>query len=108
MIIALVVASIFGVFCAYGTSMVEIPGFEVTMPYLLTIFYSRVLIGFVVGLAEHQTILKNRLFNAALRGAIIGAILSVVISFYGGAIPFISAGIIYGIITDILATKLAT
>ena len=105
MLIALVLAGIFGVFCAYGTSTVEIPGFVMTMEYLLTIFYSRLLIGFVIGLAGTLRVLKGELPNAVLRGGIMGAIMSIGISFYGGAVVFISAGIVYGIITDVLATK---
>ncbi len=31
MAISLIVAAFFGVFCAYGTSTVEIPGFEMTI-----------------------------------------------------------------------------
>jgi len=105
MIIALIIAAACGVFCAYGTSTVEILGFEVTMPYLITIFYSRLLMGFVIGFADHWILLKRQLLNAIIRGAIIGAIFSIGISFYGGAVPLISFGIIYGAITDLAATK---
>ena len=105
LVIALVVAAIFGAGCAYGTSTVEIPGFEMTMAYLLSIFYARLLIGFFVGLGDNVKLLKNKYGNAALRGAIFGIITSVVIAFYGGALIFIVAGVIYGIITDLLATR---
>jgi hypothetical protein len=104
MMISLIVAAAFGAFCAYGTSSVEIPGFEVTMPYLVTIFYSRLLMGFAIGFADHWILLKRQFLNAIIRGAMIGAIFSIGISFYGGAVPFISFGIIYGIITDLAAT----
>ncbi|UCD03175.1 MAG: hypothetical protein JSV63_00885 [Candidatus Aenigmatarchaeota archaeon] len=103
--IALTLAGIFGFFCAWGTSNVEIPGFEMTMPYLLTIFYGRLLVGLVIGLAEHVKLVAGEMKNAAVRGGILGAIVTVVISFYGGAGVFILAGIIYGIITDVLATR---
>ncbi|WP_455367869.1 hypothetical protein [[Eubacterium] cellulosolvens] len=43
-----------------------------------------------------------------MRGSIIGALLSVNVSFYGGAPIFITAGIIYDIITDVLATRFST
>lgn len=105
LVIALVVAAIFGAFCAYGTSTVEIPGFEITMAYLLMIFYARLLIGFFVGLGDNVKLLKNKYGNAALRGALFGVIASVVISFYGGALILIIAGVIYGIITDLIATR---
>ena len=104
--IALALAAFFGFFCAYGTAGVEIPGFVVTMPYLYTIFYSRLLIGFVIGLSEKLKFLKKELHNSILRGAVLGAIVSIGISFYGGAEVFIAAGIVYGIITDALATRL--
>jgi len=105
LIIALAVASIFGLFCAYGTSTIEIEGFEITLPYLLTIFYARLLIGFLVGIGDHIEILKNRYQNATIRGAIFGVVASIVIAFYGGGGIFIASGIIYGIIDDLIATK---
>jgi len=105
LVIALVLSAFFGAGCAYGTSTVEIPGFTVTMPYLLTIFYARLLIGFFVGLCGGLTLVKSKYLNAVLRGAMFGLITSVVISFYGGAVIFIAAGLIYGIITDLLATR---
>jgi len=105
LVIAIAISALFGLFCAYGTSSIEIEGFEITLPYLLTIFYARLLIGFFVGIGDHIDILKNKYQNAILRGAIFGIIASVAIAFYGGGEIFIAAGIIYGIITDIIATR---
>ena len=104
-IIATFIASVFGLFCAYGTSTVEIPGFEVTMPHLLTIFYARVLIGVFIGIADNITPLKSKYKDAVIRGTLFGIIASIVIAFYGGGEMFIAAGIIYGIITDVVATR---
>jgi hypothetical protein len=72
MTIALILAAIFGYFCAYGTSTVQIPGFTITMPYLYTIFYSRLMIGFVIGLSENVKFLKGNLSNAVVRGGLWG------------------------------------
>ncbi len=105
MVVSLLLAAFFGIGCAYGTSTVEIPGFEVTMPYLLTIFYARLLIGLVIGLSENVKLVAGDMKNAALRGGIFGAIVTGVMAFYGGAEIFIISGIVYGVITDILATK---
>jgi len=105
MLLSLLVAAFFGVFCAYGTSTVEIEGFAVTLPYLATIFYARLLMGFMIGLAGGVVFMKSALKNAVVRGAIIGAISSIVISFYGGGEIFVMAGIVYGMITDVVATK---
>ena len=105
MIIAVIVSAIFGIFCAYGTSNVEIPNFEITMAYLYTIFYARLLIGVFIGIADNINLLKGKYQNSILRGAVFGLLASIVISFYGGALVFIAAGIIYGIITDLIATR---
>jgi hypothetical protein len=105
LVIALIVSGLFGLFCAYGTSTVEIEGFEITLAYLLTIFYARLLIGFFVGIGEHIQLLKNTYQNAALRGALFGLIASIVIAFYGGGVILVSAGIVYGILTDLIATR---
>jgi len=105
MAISLFVAGLFGVFCAYGTSTVQIPGFQLTMPYLLTIFYSRLLIGLVIGLAGDIRLIRGELWNSIVRGAVLGAIMSVGISFYGGAQAFIPFGMIYGAVADFLATR---
>jgi len=107
MLVSLLLASFFGAGCAYGTSTAQIPGFTVTMPYLETIFYARLLMGVIIGLAGGVVLLKGAVKNAAVRGAIIGAVCSISISFYGGAAIFIAAGIVYGIITDVVATKLS-
>ncbi len=108
MIISLVLAAFFGFFCAYGTSMVEIPGFEVTMGYLATVFYARLMIGFVIGLSGGLVLVKGAMRNAALRGAVMGAVMSVIIGLYGGMEVFVAAGIVYGIVTDVVATKLTS
>ncbi|MBS7623878.1 hypothetical protein KEJ39_09465 [Candidatus Bathyarchaeota archaeon] len=105
MAISLLVAGLFGVFCAYGASNVQIPGFQVTMPYLMTVFYSRLLIGLVTGLAGDVKLIKRELWNSIVRGAVLGAIMSVGISFFGGAHLLIPLGMIYGAITDFLATR---
>lgn len=108
MAISLIIAAFFGFFCAYGTSGVEIPGFTITLEYLATIFYARLLIGFAIGLAGGWVLVKSRVKNAALRGGIIGAVVTPVISFYGGWEIFMLFGILYGIITDVVATKLSS
>lgn len=112
MIIALVVAALFGIYCAYATNeylkTAEIPGLEVSIGYLLTIFYSRLLLGFVIGFVEDVKLIRQRLLNSIIRGTIIGAIVSLGISFYGfftGAYIFIIYGMIYGAIIDLAATK---
>jgi hypothetical protein len=104
-LIAFVLSVLFGLFCAYGTSTVNIEGFDITLEYLLMVFYARLLIGVLVGIGDNVNILKKKYQNAVARGALFGLIASIVISFYGGGEFFIVFGIIYGIITDIIATR---
>ncbi len=110
LIIALAIGALCGLFCAYGTSQLDpeaigIPGFEITFALLAATFYNRLLIGLVIGLAGGIVLVSGKLANAALRGAILGAIVTVAISFYGGAEILIAFGIVYGIIIDVVATK---
>ena len=107
LIIALIIGALGGAFCAYGTTMAEIPGLVVDTPLLATIFWGRLMIGLVVGLAGSLVILKGVLANAALRGLILGAIMSVGLGFYGGMEILVIAGAIYGLIADVVATKFA-
>lgn len=103
--IALVVGMLAGIFCAYGTSMANVPGLVVDFGLLAMIFYNRLLIGLVVGLAGSIVLVKGKMLNAALRGVILGALVSIGISFYGGGEILILFGMIYGLVADVLATK---
>ncbi len=69
--------------------------------------YARLLIGFFVGIGDNVILINKKYQNAALRGALFGLITSIVISFYGGGEFFIISGIIYGIITDLISTRLS-
>lgn len=74
------------------------------MPILATIFYHRVLWGFVVGIAYGLKI------HPLTRGTIIGAVVSLLIAIpsdiIGGAL-LMGAGVVYGIAIDLGATKLS-
>jgi hypothetical protein len=107
MLIAVALGILFGLFCAYGTLIVRIPGLEVTPLLLLAIVYNRALLGFVVGLADGVRLLKGELANAALRGAILGVVVSVALAIPGGwnSFPLLGFGLVYGLIADVLATK---
>lgn len=89
-----------GAICLYGT-MTSIPG-VLTIPILATIFYDRVLLGFVVGIADGLKI------HPLIRGAIIGAVVSLLIAIPSGVIGgalLMSGGVVYGIVIDLVATK---
>jgi hypothetical protein len=89
-----------GAICLYVT-LTSIPG-VLTLPVLATIFYDRVLLGFVVGIAYGLKI------HPFIRGAIIGAVVSLLIAIPSGIIGgalLMGAGIVYGMIIDLVATK---
>ena len=109
LIIALVVAACCGAFCAYGTLSAQIPGLVITTALLANVFYERILIGLVIGLADSVVFVKkHRMLNAVLRGAFFGAIVSFSMAVWnlsaGGAV-LIGFGVVYGIVIDTIATK---
>jgi len=106
LLIAIIVGVLAGVFCAYGTSQLKDATFSITTGLLASVFYNRVLIGFVVGIADNINL------NPVVRGAIIGAIVTMAMSIYSivdgqitGGLVLIGFGVVYGIIADVLATK---
>jgi hypothetical protein len=100
-LMSIVLGIIFGAICAFGSAG-NLPSGVPAAPILATIFYNRVLLGLVIGIAGGIEV------HPALRGTVFGAIVSIAIAIpsgiSGGAI-LIAAGVIYGIITDVLATK---
>jgi hypothetical protein len=89
-----------GIVCLYGT-MTSLPG-VLSIPILATIFYDRILLGFVVGISYGVKI------HPLIRGAAIRAVVTLLIaipsSIIGGAL-LMGAGIAYGIIIDLVATR---
>jgi hypothetical protein len=107
MVIALILGTLFGLFCAWATSTAPIPAQWLTIEFLIYIWYNRLILGFILGYAENITFIKRKYGNAIIRGAIIGTVISVIMVIIPGlaAISYLFAGTIYGIIIDILATK---
>jgi len=93
-----------GIFCIIGAGMrLGVQGNEL---FLLATWFNRVLIGLVVGLAGDVKI-SDGWKNAAIRGATLGLIVS--LSFFLSTafkdLAGFIAGIIYGLIADLVATK---
>ncbi|KAF5427616.1 MAG: hypothetical protein C5S41_01270 [Candidatus Methanomarinus sp.] len=108
-IIATAIGLLTGLFCAYGTVMLSDKGeldFVLTTGILASIVYNRILIGFVIGIADNIEI------HTILRGAIIGAVISMGMGIMSlidgdviGGLTIIGFGVVYGIIADVVATK---
>ena len=101
-IIATLLGLLFGLFCAYGTES-SMPGVFST-GILASIVYNRVLIGLIIGISDQIKI------RPWLRGAKIGAIIGLAIAipsgWQGGAILLIFS-IIYGIVIDVITSRIA-
>lgn len=101
-IIAMAIGVVCGIFCAYG-AVWKYPGQFGTL-MVASIIYNRALLGFVIGLAD------NIKAHPIVRGAILGAIVSMAMAIpsgISGVLTLAAFGIVYGIITDFVATKLS-
>ncbi|MGY5852161.1 MAG: hypothetical protein RTU92_01185 [Candidatus Thorarchaeota archaeon] len=102
---SIVLGALLGIFCiiGVGTRIGFIP--ENTL-FLIGMWYNRVVMGFLVGLAGDLTLLKSKTPNSLLRGALLGLFVSLAISLSSGFRdgPALFAGIAYGIIIDVLVT----
>ncbi|MFX1392496.1 MAG: hypothetical protein ACFFAH_02875 [Promethearchaeota archaeon] len=107
MIIALIIGAVFGIFCAWATSQAPIPSAWLTIEFLIYIFYNRLILGFILGISDNIKIINSKYANAAIRGAIIGTIISVILIIIPGwaAISYLFSGIVYGVIIDLIATR---
>ena len=105
--IAVVISGILGLFCVLGTTTVNLIMVGTSLPMLAHIFFNRVLIGLMIGLGGDLKLADSSMENTILRGAMIGAIVSVgpALIIGNGAMLFMIAGAIYGAITDYAATK---
>ncbi|MFH0776864.1 MAG: hypothetical protein V1936_04615 [Patescibacteria group bacterium] len=107
----------FGVLCAWLASQNDPTIFDLHSPMFWTIVWNRLLIGFFVALAgayKYHPVFGFR-FYPALRGIILGALISLALAFGALLTPSdqavkyfwltILAGAIYGLIIDLIATK---
>lgn len=97
-VIAIVLGAVFGIICVYGT----MTSIQLSPIILATILYDRVLLGVVIGIAYGLDL------HPLIRGGTLGAIVSLEIAIpsgiAGGAL-LLGAGIVYGILIDMIATK---
>jgi len=108
--IALIAGALLGVLCIIGVGS-RIPGNYSNVVYLMAVWYNRVLMGLMVGLAGGVTLIKSdknkNYINAIVRGLLIGLIVSSATLLLSETILDLMgwlAGIIYGPIIDVVAT----
>ena len=107
---AIITGAILGIFCILGAGL-RFEGWAGNEIILIGLWYNRVMMGLLIGLAGNVQLIKKETFskriNTIIRGAIIGLLVS--LQFYLSTrlldpLTFF-AGIIYGIIIDLLCTS---
>ena len=99
--VSLAAGAVLGVFCIIGASVRS--GFESEAYLLFALWYNRVLMGLVIGLALEESSLNK----AIVRGAILGFLVSFAFyssSGFGDIVSFL-AGIVYGMIIEYFAFR---
>jgi hypothetical protein len=111
--IAILTGALLGILCIIGVGLRLPGGYFANWVFLIGMWYNRVIMGLVVGLADEIVIIKgenSRVWaNAIVRGLILGLIVSAAIFLsteFRDILAFF-AGIIYGIIIDLVSTALS-
>jgi len=99
--VSLTTGAFLGLLCIAGAYARS--GFELNQTYLFALWYNRVIMGMVIGLAGNNKSLPFIL----IRGALLGLAVSLAFfsaSFFQGTVSF-AAGIIYGVIIEYSAFR---
>ncbi|MFX0094872.1 MAG: hypothetical protein ACFFBD_24260 [Candidatus Hodarchaeota archaeon] len=106
--LAILVGAFLGIFCIIGVgSRVGFTGNEL---FLFAMWYNRVVMGLLIGVAGDLDLLKGserKWVNVVIRGFLLGLVVSSAIFFSTEFRDLVAlfAGIIYGVIIDLVATK---
>ncbi len=101
---ATVSGAVLGVLCIVGVGFRQ--GYSGNMVFLLATWYNRVVMGFLIGLAGDIQILDSK-YNRYFRGLFLGIFVSAAVFLSTGFRdpPSMAAGMVYGIIIDVVATR---
>ena len=102
---SLITGAFLGIICVVGGS-IRARGLIGNEIYLAAMWYNRVIIGLVIGLAGSWKIIRGPL-NRYVRGALLGLVVSTAFFLSTGMRDIIAfiAGIVYGIITEYVAYR---
>jgi hypothetical protein len=103
----LAVGALLGVLCIVGVGARV--GFAGNAGFLFSIWYNRLLMGLLIGLAGEVTLLQARKANIVVRGLLLGTLVTLASSLSTDFrdLPSFFAGIVYGPIIDAVASWLA-
>lgn len=102
--IGVLMGSFLGIFCIIGVGLRI--GFEGNKLYLFAMWYNRVIMGLVIGLAGGLRFIDSK-HNVLVRGFILGLLVTASITFTSEFRdwPSFFAGLVYGMIIDWVATR---
>ena len=108
--IALLSGALLGILCIIGVGARIPGGYLPNIVFLIGMWYNRVIMGLVIGLADEIVLIKgenSRMWaNAIVRGLLFGVLVSaaIFVSTEFRDLPSLFAGIAYGVIIDLVAT----
>jgi hypothetical protein len=111
--IALLTGALLGILCIIGVGARIPGGYLPNIIFLIGMWYNRIIMGLVIGLADGIVIIKGedrRMWaNAVVRGLLFGILVSaaIFVSTEFRDLPALFAGIAYGLIIDLVATALS-
>ena len=102
--IGVLMGGFLGIFCIIGVGLRI--GFEDTKLFLFAMWYNRVVMGLVIGLAGGLRIVDSK-HNVLVRGFVLGLVVTASITFTSEFRdwPSFFAGLAYGLIIDWVATR---
>ncbi len=97
--LAMLSGAILGIFCIIGGSVRL--GWQGNQLLLFGLWYNRLVMGVVIGLAGNLSLVKNK-WNWLIRGIVLGLFVSAAYFFTSGGTDIVSflAGVVYGIIIE--------
>jgi len=107
--LATLTGAVLGIFCILGATG-RVGGWTGNEMLLIGLWYNRLIIGLLIGFAGTLQLIKkgnnSKWLNSTLRGAILGLLVSLQFYLSTNLLDFLSffAGILYGIIIDLLCT----
>ena len=101
LVLATILGILCGLFCMYGT-ISKFPEFAADTLFLVGIVYNRALIGVVIGIADNIDL------HPALRGAVIGVVVSMAMAIFSaeGMLALLGFGLVYGVLIDVVTSRL--
>ena len=102
--LAIITGGVLGIFCIIWGALRL--GWQGNQLLIISLWYNRLLMGFVIGLASGLVLMRGEL-NWLLRGAVLGLIVSAAYFLTTGAadwVPFL-AGPIYGVVIEFILRR---